>query len=264
MKNFQLSSDNLNKSSLYSKSGICIVPHSDQSVLISLIDLIQAHFTDSTDAYSSMEIEDFREIVLELQEKLCDLDFNRKIAETLKESIQKEINEEDFFIQTNSYLRAARPNAGNPLIEAIGWHRETFYGPNMDRAYNIWTPLLNVVEANTLRFIPQSQLIADEEIKTTQKDEESTPKGSASHKIGYLYSPKTIVSGVNLDASTEMLVPKFCSSIFPGNLIHGAGLNKSNSIRFSTDFRILPKSAYDSKKNKQFHLTSEKPYFELF
>ena len=41
-----------------------------------------------------------------------------------------------------------------------------------------------------------------------------------------------------------------------GNLIHGAAVNLSNNIRFSTDLRILPKSAYSSKKNKQFHISS--------
>ncbi len=260
----QIKDIELNIEPIYRKSGIVIAPHSDISVLEDLIGLIQSHFIESNEVYGMMEVGDYREIVFELQEKLCKLEFNRKIAGTIKEAIQEQINEEDFFIQTNTYLRAARPNAYNPSIEAIGWHRETFYGPNMERSCNIWTPLLNVVPENTLRFIPESQIIPDEAIITTQHDEESTPKGSASHKIGYLYSPKTIISGVDLDLSREMIVPNFASSIFPGNLIHGAGLNKSNNIRFSTDFRILPKSAYDINKNKQYHLASDQTYFELF
>lgn len=254
----------LNIDSIYRQSGIFIAPHSDQLVIASLVELIQSHFTELNNVYGMMDVGDYREIVLELQEKLCKLEFNRKIAGIIRSAIQEKINEEDFFIQTNTYLRAARPNVSNPLIEAIGWHRETFYGPNMEQACNIWTPLLNVVPENTLRFIPRSHHIPDAEIITTQHDEESTPKGGASHKIGYQYSPKTIVSGVDLDSSAAMVVPPFTSSIFPGNLIHGEGQNHSNNIRFSTDFRILPKSAYDDNKNKPFHLSSEKPYFELF
>ena len=76
-------------------------------------------------------------------------------------------------------------------------------------------------------------------------------------------TPKKIIGGVNLDNSLPMMVPYNFSSIFPGNLIHGAAVNHSNNkIRFSVDFRILPKSAYNDNLSKQFHITSGKPYFE--
>ncbi len=264
MKEKKTSFNELNNSSLYRNSGISLAAHSNSHVLESMVKLIKTNFTNSNEKYFSMEIEEYRQIVLDLQEKFCEFEFNRKIAETIQDQIRDEIDEKDFFIQTNTYLRAARPLTKNPKIEAIGWHRETFYGPNMEKSYNIWTPLLNVVPDNTLRFIPESQLIPDKDIKTHQFDEVTTPKGSASHKIGFQYSPKQIISGVNLKNFSQMIVPDYCSSIFPGNLIHGAGVNLSKNIRFSTDFRILPKSAYDVKKNKQFHLSSEKPYFELF
>tara|TARA_Y100000748_G_scaffold302422_1_gene304629 strand:+ start:19142 stop:19936 length:795 start_codon:yes stop_codon:yes gene_type:complete len=264
MKVNQKTCNHLNESPLYAESGIYIAPHSDSSIVNNMAELVQSNFTDTDENYASMDLSEYRQNVLELQEKLCELEYNRKIAETIQDHIRQELDEEDFFIQTNTYLRAARPLTVNPEIEAIGWHRETFYGPNMEKSYNIWTPILNVSDENTLRFIPKSQLIPDNKIKTSQHDEETTPKGSASHKIGYQYSPKKIVSGVDLNHSEKMIVPNNCSSIFPGNLIHGAGTNLDRKIRFSTDFRILPKSAYDIKKNKQFHLSSEKPYFELF
>ena len=264
MDRLEITAEDLNKNPEYINSGIFIAPHASHQVLDELTKHIKSNFAASDAEYSIMDTEIYRENVFALQEKLCKLNFNRRIAGSVKEDIQKIINEEDFFIQTNTYLRAARPNVKSPSTEAIGWHRETFYGPNMERSYNIWTPLLNVTPENTLRYIPESQIIPDEKIKTSQYDEESTPKGSASHKIGYQYSPKKIISGVDLASPRAMIVPYYYSSIFPGNLIHGAGFNKSNNIRFSTDFRILPKSAYNIKKNKQFHLSSEKPYFELF
>ena len=60
------------------------------------------------------------------------------------------------------------------------------------------------------------------------------------------------------------MTPYNFSSIFPGNLIHGAAINHSNKkIRFSVDFRILPKSAYNEDLSKQVHITSGKPYFEV-
>ena len=44
-----------------------------------------------------------------------------------------------------------------------------------------------------------------------------------------------------------MMVPYFSSSMFEGQLIHGAAKNTSKFTRFSLDFRIIKKSDYNSK-----------------
>ena len=93
----QIKDIELNIEPIYRKSGIVIAPHSDISVLEDLIGLIQSHFIESNEVYGMMEVGDYREIVFELQEKLCKLEFNRKIAGTIKEAIQEQINEEDFY-----------------------------------------------------------------------------------------------------------------------------------------------------------------------
>ena len=48
-----------------------------------------------------------------------------------------------------------------------------------------------------------------------------------------------------------MVVPYHSSSIFSGNLVHGAAINKSNSIRFSIDFRVISEKYYDENLNKK-------------
>ena len=186
---------------------------------------------------------------------------NRKIALDLQKKVIEYIKEEDFLVQSNLYLRATRFNVRNDT-ESINWHRESFYGPNMERSVNIWTPVKGVSSSNTLKYIPKSQNILDEEILTEQIIDPATEKGSTGNIIGFLYAPKNIVAGVNLDKAAPMKVPYFSSSIFPGNLIHGAATNSSNEIRFSVDFRILPKSAYDPEKSKKIHVSSGRSYFE--
>jgi ectoine hydroxylase-related dioxygenase (phytanoyl-CoA dioxygenase family) len=147
------------------------------------------------------------------------------------------------------------------VSEHIGWHRETFYGPNMEKSINLWTPLKGVDRLNTLRFISESQLIPDSQIVTKQVNDDHTTKGSTGNKVGFLYSPKVITGGVDLTKAVPMLVPEDHTAIFSGNLIHGAASNFSQTIRFSIDFRIMPFSAYDPLLSKEFHLTSGKPYF---
>ena len=76
-------------------------------------------------------------------------------------------------------------------------------------------------------------------------------------------SLQTNSSIATLTESKPMVVPYYSSSIFSGNLIHGSALNKSNSIRFSCDFRVIKKSDYKSE-SKKFHFASNKPYFVEF
>ncbi len=243
-------------------SEIVFAKHTSDSLLIELRKIVTDFFPEDHSYYSSLTIHDYRSIVNEAQEALNQKDFSRKIALNLKSQIESYMGEESFLIQSNLYLRATRFGVRKDL-ESINWHRETFYGPNMEKSLNIWTPILNVTNLNTLRFIPESQKIPDEDISIESIEDPITKKGSDGNRIGFLYAPKKIIGGVNLDNSTPMIVPYFFSSIFPGNLIHGAAENKSSKkIRLSVDFRILPKSSYDPNLSKKVHISSGKPYFE--
>jgi ectoine hydroxylase-related dioxygenase (phytanoyl-CoA dioxygenase family) len=243
-------------------SEIVFAKHSSDILLIELRKIINDFFPEDHSYYSSLTIHDYRSIVKKAQEELNRKDFSRRLAKDLRQEIVEFIGEENFLIQSNLYLRATRFNVRND-VESISWHRETFYGSNLEKTVNIWTPILNVTNLSTLRFIPESQKILDEDICVESIEDPITKKGSDGNRIGFQYSPKKIIGGVDLNNSAPMNVPYSSSSIFSGNLIHGGAANYSNKkIRFSIDFRILPKSAFNQDLQKQVHITSGKPYFE--
>ena len=106
--------------------------------------------------------------------------------------------------------------------------------------------------------------IKNSEIKTVNVEDQYTKKFSSGHKIGLMYSPKKIISGVDLSLDKPMNVPYHSSAIFSGNLVHGAAKNTSQSIRFSLDFRVMPEKYFDINLNKKDHFASGKDYFEKF
>jgi len=247
----------------FNDSNVFFAKHQDSLIIDEISEIISSIFTKTTAFYAEMPIDNYRKLVIKTQNILNEQNFTRKIVNKIKSDITNYLQEEKFLIQTNLYLRATRPIVSQSY-ESISWHRESFYGPNMENALNIWTPIQGVDVGNTLKFIPNSQKIPENDIETIQEDDFITKKGSSGHKIGFLYSPKTIVGGVDLENERPMVVPRNHSSLFPGALIHGSSINYSSEIRFSIDFRILSASAYDSSQSKKFHLASNKPYFELF
>ena len=129
----------------------------------------------------------------EVQDELNNKEYVHKIVTQIFNDLNQYVKYEEFLIQSNLYLRATRPQ-DNITEEAIGWHRESFYGPNMEDSINVWTPILNVSEFNTLRYIPGSQQIPDNQIILNSKVSELTKKGSDRNKVGLLRS-KEIISG---------------------------------------------------------------------
>ena len=244
-------------------SGIKYAEHKCKNTVNEIREIVQLQFPHPVDYYSVMGVDEYRNLVSLTQEILCNRGYVRKIVDEIHPHIIQFLQESRFLIQTNIYLRATRPDVFQDG-EAIGWHRESFYGLNMERSINIWTPISGVVTENTLRFVPESQTIPEDQILTEQVDDKITLKYSIGHKIGFQYAPKRIVGGVDIVRSEPMDVPSYHSSIFPGNLVHGAAHNKSKQIRFSIDFRILPISAFDNLSSKNFHFASGKPYFEEY
>ena len=217
-------------------SSISIIEHTDKDLLNNIQEIIKLNFNEDANVYNEFQIEDFRKLVSSTQNQINDFNVVQKLSLSLKGQINEYLGD-NFLIQSNCYLRASRPNISSNS-ENIGWHRESFYFGMGHLCYNIWTPILGVNENNTIQYIPESQIINEKEIITEKQNDSYTKKFSSGHKIGFLYSPKVIKSGVNLNKNKRLIVPKECSAIFSGNLIHGAGNNTSSEIRFSLDFRI--------------------------
>lgn len=263
MENFSQFTPSPVLASYYLDSCIFFAQHMDKKIITDIKMDIKKFFYKEIGYYLGLSIETYRAIVRDAQDYLNEKQYVRQICEQCLIGLQVCTEEEKFFMQTNLYLRATRPILDQET-ESIGWHRETFYGSNMEQSFNVWTPILGVDESNTLRFIPKSQLIPESDIILQQVCDKTTVKGSSGNKIGFLYSPKNIIDGVDLKNSTPLIVPEYNSALFSGLLIHGSAVNHSENIRFSVDFRILPFSAYKPDKCKSFHFASGKPYFELY
>ena len=248
--------------SIYANSSIKIANHKSKNFLIKTREIINNYFSENDIIYNKISNENFREIVLSAQKEINEKNITREIVIQIYKDLINYLENDNFLIQSNSYLRASRPIEKSN--DSIGWHRENFYAPNADKYVNVWTPINGVNELNTVKFIPNSQNIKNEDIITENVDDEVTKKFSSGHKIGLMYSPKKIISGVNLNLAKPMVVPYHSSSIFSGNLVHGAAINKSNSIRFSIDFRVISEKYYDENLNKKKHFASGKDYFEKF
>ena len=245
-------------------SSIVIAKHTNFKTIHQIKKIINSKIKHE-DNYLKLNDQEYRNIILDIQDELNDKEYVTKIIDSIKFEIFKYLKTKSFLVQSNLYLRATRPikegvkNKGIDT-ESIGFHRESFYGPNMEKSINIWTPIKGVNHKNTLRYIPNSHLINEKYIKVKNIKNKSVSKFSPGHKLGFPYSPKKIIGGVDLTDKKKMNVKLGYSSIFSGNLIHGDAINNSNKIRFALDFRIIRKRDY-SIKNKDVHFTSGKPYF---
>jgi len=243
-------------------SGTLLTKHTSITTLSSVERVIDKYFSEVSDNGLELKENDYFKIVKAAQDELNSCDTAFKIVEQIEDDLICFLDDSKYLVQSNLYLRATRPILGRE--ESIGWHRESFYGPNLEECVNIWTPIKNVTKDNTLHFIPGSHLIDDKDIKTERTVSLKTAKGDLRNKIGFLYEPKKILSGINLKNSRPLMVPFGSSGIFKGSLIHGSAINNCKKIRFSVDFRVIADKNYKSTKAKTFHAASNKPYFLPF
>lgn len=243
------------------ESSILLASHSD-NVHSHLREIVDSSFLEPESVLVAMALETYRELMYRAQQRMVERAIQRQIVDSVYLDLISYLGTDDFLIQSNIYLRASRPRCPSET-ENIGWHRESFYGPNLTKSVNIWTPIKGVTADNSLRYIPASHLIDDSEIRTKNIGEGSTKRFSVGHKLGFNYDPKIIIAGVDLESSEVIQVSEGESALFSGNLIHGAAVNRSDEIRFSCDFQVIRRSDY-SEANKSFHFSSGKPYFEDF
>ena len=231
----------------------------DAALRQSALAIVDEYFEGDARDWCGLPDEQFRARVSQAQDRINDGGFVRDFCRSHASSLA-EVIDEPIAAQTNCYLRVTRPKPGTQ--EEIGFHRETFYGPAMMQySYNVWIPVKNVVEENSLSYVPMSHLIPEEDIRTesVSESESGVRRYSDGHRIGLLYSPKRIVGGVALDQARRMHVPDGQFAVFPGNLIHGNAVNRTDRIRFSIDFRFIATSRVTDNKS---HFSSGRPYFE--
>lgn len=239
-------------------SAIVIARLANSALLAELQDVVDRFFPHATAHYAAMAADAYRTLVAEAQGELNRRQMARRLAEDRRAALQAILGTDAILIQTNLYLRATRPKSTSDQ-EHIGWHRESFYGPDMDTSVNVWVPIRNVSADNAVRYVPDSHLVADDAIQTVQEDSADVTRFSAGHRIGLLYAPKRIVGGVDTATNRPLLVSPGEAAIFAGALIHGAAENRTDQIRFSVDFRTIAQCNLATEKP---HFTSGKSYFE--
>jgi hypothetical protein len=175
-------------------SGINISSFASQTVLRDIQKRVEASFGEAAETYVAMDADTYRQRVLALQDDLNGRKTAMLLAADRRDLICEILRTDRPLIQTNLYLRATRPFVSG-VQEYIGWHRESFYGPDLSQSINFWVPVANVSVANAVRYIPDSHLIPDDEIETVNKPDRSVARFSIGHRIGLLYAPKEITAG---------------------------------------------------------------------
>lgn len=138
---------------------------------------------------------------------------------------------QDLDVQTNLYLRIARPNL---VTDNIGIHRDTDYG-NSAYEVSLSLPLVSQVEGCGLNVIPKSHLFPEREVE--QFNREDVERGTPKNQMGFLYAPKKIL-GIE-DTQLKCISLPFGSGLgFTLGLIHGQKANYTNMTRWAIDFRI--------------------------
>jgi ectoine hydroxylase-related dioxygenase (phytanoyl-CoA dioxygenase family) len=238
-------------------SAISVTRLGNPSPLEEMRSIVGFYFGRTADYYVQMDASKYTALVAEAQDEMNKRALARRLAHDRREILASILGSDRIMIQSHLYLRATRPMQGGQ--ESVGWHRESFYGSSVETAVNFWVPILNVTIENTLLYVPDSDLIPDEAIVTKNEEDPSVQRGSAAHRIGLLYSPKRIVSGVDFSIQRPFVVLPGEAAIFSGQLIHGAAVNRSDKIRFSIDSRLI---AAENLRANKWHLASGKEYFE--
>lgn len=247
----------------YQDAGWVTVEKVKNSLIAETQDVVREHFPKSSSYYNNLSKNDFHQICLNCQNDINkNLDFQKRFFETERDAIEQITQAGEFLSESLVFLRAIRPTT-SAIKDNVGLHRETMYSDSEQTQFchNIWLPILNVCESNTLRFIPKSHTVSDEDI-TVEVDNEAGGKVerfSAGHKLGNLYAPKKIVGGVDTTNTSPMNVLIGEYLLFSAMLVHGAAVNPTDNIRFSLSMATIPRDRLQD--NKSYQAADGKPHY---
>lgn len=226
--------------------------------------IIKKFYNKKKNFYLNLPLEDFRKIAIPVRNEIQKSNEFRVMQKKFLKKFKKIINSDDTFLSA-SYVTFFPTRPENQLVdtdEQLDFHRETFYSgkekPFAKHQINIWLPIFNVKENQSIKYIPKSHKVRDEDIKTVHVNTK-VKKGSASHTLGYAYMPKKIISGVDTNKAIRFKIPEDHMVVFDGNLIHGNGINNGDTIRFAIAFGVIKEKFYIDYSDVSFR--SNLPYF---
>jgi hypothetical protein len=122
--------------------------------------VIDAVFDRPLSDYVAMATPAYYEVVLEAQNRVNAGGFVARFVDAERDSLGMTLGPGEMSAQRITYLRAVRP-AVHVGEDNVGFHRESFFSPDLARAFNIWVPLRGVTPENALQYVPESQTIPD-------------------------------------------------------------------------------------------------------
>lgn len=229
----------------YKEDGAVVPVMADLAIANDVLNIINEHFYHSITEYCAMSRDDFLSYAYECQDKINELNIQHRFIKSELPLLSEIAGGKDLCHQSICFLRVVRP-ASIVGEEAADFHRETFYSDSPEttkHAINIWIPIKNVNDKNTLQYIKGSHLISDEEIKVEEIGK-GVEKFSTGHKMGFFWNQKRPVSGVSTNNPSKFQFPKGLGSyaLFSSMTVHGNAQNLSDNLRFVIGFAIIRKS----------------------
>jgi len=180
----------------YNKEGVIIKQIKDRSIIDETIQVVKKYFKDPIEKYKRMKREKFHDFSISCQNELNQLNLQRRFYESEKDLFNVLVPDDELLVESVIFLRVVLPKNFDDEINAVDYHRETFYanGSHWPYVFNTWIPIMNVTDLNTLKYIPRSHTIPDEKL-ITEVDENypsSVKKFSSGHKMGFFGSNKEL------------------------------------------------------------------------
>ena len=243
--------------------GILIKSLQAPTFLHDIRNIVDDYFCEPLEAYMSMSRDEFQTRAVECQAAINCREVQKAFYLSEKETLDEILPGEKLLFESVVFLRAVRPITASNTAENPDFHRESMYSDHSHTKHvlNVWCPIKNVDERNTLKYVPKSHLIEDEDL-TVEYNERATgkvEKYSAGHNFGFLWRPKSIKRGVDLDRAVGMPFSEDSYAIFSSMLVHGGGDNHSNGIRFALGFGIIAEEKMGY--NKEFFASGGKQHY---
>jgi hypothetical protein len=229
--------------------------------------IVDRHFpAGEEERFNGMSLEEFHERVYAAQRDINSENIQDRIYQHEKPVFDREIGP-SLMRESVCFLRAVRPSKKDTgKSEAVGLHRETMYSDaphEISHCVNMWFPIRGVNQSSSLKYIPNSHLVPDADLQIEIDGEgPRVKKHSTGHKLGFLYAPKRIVGGVDLNNLQTFKLSYGEYVLFSAMLVHGAAANHGSEIRFSLSMAIVPQDKV--VVNKSYFAAGGKSHYEKF
>ena len=227
---------------LYSKNGWMVLdlahPETVFEARDAMVSFLQDSFFPTLEQLEDLhehisDTEEYVKIHLALNGFFREQQFAKKIISSELDTFQKFIGP-DLSVQTNPYLRVARPGVAG---DNIGIHRDTFYGAS-PYELSVVVAYTDLNEDSALRVLSGSQGTPDDEIRFSEVSIDGVERGSPRHLAGIPYVAR-VVSPEVADEAVPIPITVGQVLIFGLATVHGQEINQGAGTRVTSDIRVV-------------------------